>query len=539
MTIQLEKVISRLDIEAYQDILGKEVIGTLSLLGANYLYAEGLNKILSNTFSNEELLTNSISRNFIIDALRKEEIEILQQKLNLDIKDDLWNRVKSVDYRAENLSILLDFFGEVLSEDISNQWIQEENILPSYPLYPYQREVLKKIKKVLSTEKNRVLLHMPTGSGKTRTSINYICNHFIENDFTNVVWFANTVELLDQAYNEFVKAWSYLGNRKIKVVKYWGKSTVDLSKLKGCFIVAGLDKAYNALLKDVAKMSEFSNNCSLVIMDEAHQAIAPTYSLLLDSLLIINKASLIGLSATPGRTWNDPDEDIKLADFFFRQKAKLIIEGYDNPVDYLVANKYIAQTKNTTLLHNSGIQLSDIDLKHLKDNYVLSNEVLEKISTDRLRNLAIISKIKLLVKSHQRIIVFAITKSHAIVLNSLLTAIDLKSSVVTSDTNPNERAKIIDNFKVSRKDNPEPLILCNYGILTTGFDAPETSCAVIARPTDSLVLYSQMVGRAIRGEESGGNKEAEIVTVIDQNLPGFGNVADAFTNWDDVWNEIN
>jgi DNA repair protein RadD len=53
------------------------------------------------------------------------------------------------------------------------------------------------------------------------------------------------------------------------------------------------------------------------------------------------------------------------------------------------------------------------------------------------------------------------------------------------------------------------------------------------------VLYSQMVGRAIRGEQSGGNKEAEIVTVIDGDLPGFGNVADAFTNWDDVWKEIN
>ena len=68
---------------------------------------------------------------------------------------------------------------------------------------------------------------------------------------------------------------------------------------------------------------------------------------------------------------------------------------------------------------------------------------------------------------------------------------------------------------------------------------PEISCAVIARPTDSLVLYSQMVGRAIRGTESGGNAEAEIVTVIDENLKGFGEVADAFMNWEDVWDEIN
>ena len=47
-----------------------------------------------------------------------------------------------------------------------------------------------------------------------------------------------------------------------------------------------------------------------------------------------------------------------------------------------------------------------------------------------------------------------------------------------------------------------------------------------------------MVGRAIRGIESGGNEEAEIVTVIDEGLPGFGDVAEAFINWDDVWNEI-
>ena len=538
MEIQLEKIISRLDIQAYQDILGKEVIGTLSLLGANYLYAEGLYKILKNTFSNEELLKKSTSRNYFIDALRKEEIEILIQNLNLDINDHYWNQVKSIDFKGENLSVLFDFFGENLSIDSEILWVQEANISPTYPLYPYQREVLKKIKNVLSTEKNRVLLHMPTGSGKTRTSINYICNHLIENDNSNVVWFANTVELLDQAYSEFVKAWVNLGNREIKVVKYWGKSKIDLSKLKGCFIVAGLDKTYNALLKDVGKMSEFSNNCSLVIMDEAHQAIAPTYSLLINSMLIVNNASLIGLSATPGRTWNDPEVDLKLADFFFKQKAKIIIEGYENPVDYLIEKKYLARTINTPLFHKSGIQLTPQDLNYLKDNYVLSNDILEKISLDRLRNLAIISKIKLLVKTHQRIILFAITKSHAIVLNSLLTAIDIQSSVVTSDTMPNERTKIIDNFKVSRKDNPESLILCNYGILTTGFDAPEISCAVIARPTDSLVLYSQMVGRAIRGEESGGNQEAEIVTVIDEDLPGFGNVSDAFTNWDDVWEEI-
>ena len=44
-----------------------------------------------------------------------------------------------------------------------------------------------------------------------------------------------------------------------------------------------------------------------------------------------------------------------------------------------------------------------------------------------------------------------------------------------------------------------------------------------------------MVGRAIRGPKAGGNERAEIVTVVDTALPGFGDVAEAFNNWEDVW----
>ena len=80
-------------------------------------------------------------------------------------------------------------------------------------------------------------------------------------------------------------------------------------------------------------------------------------------------------------------------------------------------------------------------------------------------------------------------------------------------------------------------MLFNYGVLTTGFDAPMTSAAVISRPTKSLVLYSQMVGRVIRGTRVGGTPEAEIWTVVDQNLPGFRDLSEAFNNWNDVWDD--
>ena len=81
------------------------------------------------------------------------------------------------------------------------------------------------------------------------------------------------------------------------------------------------------------------------------------------------------------------------------------------------------------------------------------------------------------------------------------------------------------------------MALFNFGVLTTGFDAPTTRGVVIARPTRSVVLYSQMVGRGLRGLRSGGNRNAWIYTVVDTSLPGFRSVADAFGNWEELWSQ--
>jgi DNA repair protein RadD len=130
--------------------------------------------------------------------------------------------------------------------------------------------------------------------------------------------------------------------------------------------------------------------------------------------------------------------------------------------------------------------------------------------------------------------VFAAGVRHAHLVSSVLTLRGMTSSVVTAFTDQLTRDRVLRRFKGS---GSEPQVVCNFGVLTTGFDAPNTSAAVIARPTRSLVLYSQMVGRAIRGPAAGGNATAEIVTVADTKLPGFGSVSDAFVNWEDVWSD--
>ena len=75
--------------------------------------------------------------------------------------------------------------------------------------------------------------------------------------------------------------------------------------------------------------------------------------------------------------------------------------------------------------------------------------------------------------------------------------------------------------------------MINYDVLTAGFDAPHTNVAIIARPTNSLVAYSQMAGRAMRGGET-GNKECRIYTVND-DIPEFKSVIKAFLHWDKYW----
>lgn len=169
------------------------------------------------------------------------------------------------------------------------------------------------------------------------------------------------------------------------------------------------------------------------------------------------------------------------------------------------------------------------DLKYRKE---YPKEILNKLAEDERRNLLLINEAIRLTNHHKRIILFAPSVECSNVISFILQSKGIHSRSLTSKTDNTFRKNIISDFK---NDDEIPKILCNYGVLTTGFDAPKTSAAIIGRPTTSLILYSQMVGRAIRGINAGGNLEAEIITVIDEDLPGFRSVAEAFINWEDVW----
>ena len=404
---------------------------------------------------------------------------------------------------------------------------------PTYSLFEHQRRAAREATEYLEREPFQVLLHMPTGSGKTRTAMNIIADHLRAGEPRLVVWLAYSEELCEQAAEEFEQTWRFLGNRSITVSRFWGGYSPDLTGLRDGFIVVGLAKLYRTTQSYSAPITLLSSRCSMVVMDEAHQAIAETYRFMLRTLFETGRqAAMLGLTATPGRTWNNIAADQELADFFGRRKVTLTVPNFSNPIDFLTNEQYLAKIIFRPLTYKGGLSLSPADLRSIENELDIPPRFLEKLAEDDQRNLLILVEATNLAFRHRRILIFAASVAHSELLATVLRARGLDASSLTGNTPNIERTQIIEDFKSGQ---PQTKILVNYGILTTGFDAPKTSAVVIARPTKSLVLYSQMVGRAIRGVRAGGNEEAEIVTVIDQALPGFGSVAQAFENWEDVW----
>jgi superfamily II DNA or RNA helicase len=374
---------------------------------------------------------------------------------------------------------------------------------------------------------------MPTGSGKTRVAMSLICTHLRSLEPTLVIWLAHSEELCEQAAQEFQVSWEHLGDREVQLHRFWGPHNLDPIDVHDGIVVAGLSKLFSAAKSKIAFIDALRMKTSLVVMDEAHQSIAETYNTLLDVLLSSPASALLGLTATPGRTWNEPAEDEKLAKYFARQKVTLRVSGYDNPVRYLIDEGYLAQPMFNSVLYNPGIELTPEDISAVEAHFDIPDRVLEKLQSDEQRNLAILRCIESLATRHQRILVFAASVEHSNLLAAVSRARGAVAVSLTGTTGSEERARVIADF---RSDSHTTMILFNFGVLTAGFDAPRTSAAVIARPTRSLVLFSQMVGRAIRGPKAKGNATAEVMIVQDPQLPGFGDIAAAFMNWEDVWN---
>lgn len=517
-------------------ILGKKTLDLLVLLDSSLAKGNELNEVAKQLVDPLDAINYKSTRQQLIHLLPIEKAHELADRLLLQKSNNIYNDLIEHSNKPQNLETIQKFFGAV-PEERAPELIRPsvETIKPNYPLFLHQLDAAHRVREQLYHLPHKVVLHMPTGAGKTRTAMHVVANHLKSKGPTLVCWFAYNSELLDQAAEAFEEAWSNLGDRPLQLVRFWGDRSPALDKVDDGIIIAGLGKMYAAYNKDTTILQKLGDRATLTVVDEAHQAIAPTHRWVTEGIHTKQpKNALLGLTATPGRTWTDINEDRQLSDFFENSKVTLRVEGYNDPVSFLIREGYLAKPDFRSLESTSEIAFEQQEKSSISEEDEIPNFVLEKLGEDEHRNVMIIRELETMMHKHNRILLFAASVDQAKLISSVLSARGYKSDVVTGETPKGKRQRIIRRF---RSNDPQPIVLSNYGVLTTGFDAPNASAALIARPTRSLVLYSQMVGRATRGPKVGGNERAEIVTVVDTKLPGFGSVVEAFHNWEDIWNE--
>ncbi len=203
-----------------------------------------------------------------------------------------------------------------------------------------------------------------------------LADHLRRQEDSLVVWLAFNEELCEQAAGEFEDAWRYLGDRPLPVHRFWGSRRLGLGDVKDGLLVAGLAKLYAATRSSIDFISTIADRTTLAVFDEAHQVTAETYQLVLRLLIDKNPSTaLLGLSATPGRTWNDREVDRELADFFHRTKVTLQTPGHASPIDFLVDEGYLARPTFVELRHEPTGFTSE-ELSELQDSFEVTAEAL-------------------------------------------------------------------------------------------------------------------------------------------------------------------
>ncbi len=381
--MNINSLLSRADDETLQALLGSATVRLIKLLNFNLTTPTNLREIFLSLHPPESLLLSKESRDILVELLRPKEAEILALILEAPERKNVYQALKEVKIRrgADRERALFDFFELSIPRiEVAIEASSAELTAPKYPLFAHQRRAAQQVKKYLAQDPRRVLLHLPTGAGKTRTAMNVIADHLRAHEPTLVIWLAYSEELCEQAVAEFQRAWEYLGDRQLSVYRFWGTHELNLDEVRDGIIVAGLSKIYNAARRSIRFINQLGVRASLVIIDEAHQAIAETYKLILDALVIpYENTALLGLTATPGRTWADIDADAKLAQFFAHRKVTLEVPGYDNPVDYLVAEKYLAQANYRSLLYQSGLNLTERDLLQIEEYLEIPQYILNRL----------------------------------------------------------------------------------------------------------------------------------------------------------------
>lgn len=322
----------------------------------------------------------------------------------------------------------------------------------------------------------RQLVVLATGLGKTATAMSFPWRV----NPGKMLFTADRRELLYQAWKA-AKRWNPTLDVGLDHESYRAATQQD--------IVISSIPAIGA--KESKRLTGFyHDHFSTVIIDEAHHAAAATH---LRALKRFNGASLIGgLTATPFR-----HDKFDLANIFDE-----IVANYD--LTWGIENGHLVDIESYFI--RSGVDISDLETRG--DDFT-EESIEQSINTD-YRNSHIISALNDHAYERKSILIFAASTKHVNVLVDQLNRYGWPAAGVLGSTSPTERRDVFDRFGAG-----ETRVLVGFGVPTEGYDCPRIDCVVLGRPTKSMVLLSQMVGRGVRPSPQTGKTNLLLLDIVD------------------------
>lgn len=351
---------------------------------------------------------------------------------------------------------------------------------------PYQTEALNAVLKSYKDGVKRQLVSLPTGCGKT-----IIFGLVAEAFRTKTLVLAHREELLQQA------------RQKIKLVYPDADTGILQADERGGLNSEICIASVQTAIHHTKELAE--RGYKLLICDEAHHAVSNSYMKIFRDLGFLENDSeklLLGVTATAFRG-DKAGLNAAFQEIVFERSIAAMIKG-----------GYLCPPRGLQIATKTNI--SDVKVQHGDFN---AGQLEEIIDTEKRNNLIVDSFIENGENRHG--VVFAVSVKHAENLAFAFLKKGISCGLVYGDMPKEQRQDVL-----ARYENHEIQLLTNVGVLTEGWDVPDTDIILMARPTKSKTLYIQCIGRGLR--LAPGKQDCLIMDFVDvtrrHDLCSFGSL---------------
>ena len=365
-------------------------------------------------------------------------------------------------------------------------------------LFDYQEDMKERIEKAFESHQS-VMVQMPTGTGKTILLAEVVKSEKLKGKNPD----GEKSEKL-KGKNPWV--WIVVHRRElVEQIKETLAKQLDSSLFVLHSSLNPLDSSLFTLHSSLIKVfsiqwlskhyHELEEKPSLIIIDEAHHAVAKTYKEVMDAYL---EAKKLGLTATPCRLTKRGFTD--LFDVLLQSWSvkKFIADGWLSLYDYMSIREDSEDWRLVNSLKKRGAD-GDFSLREMSEKLNVQPSI-ERLCDTVMRYAA-----------NKKGITYAIDIAHAEHIAEAYRQHGIKAVAISSKTSIEERKKIIERFKktsvgdcygiscyASLEQTNDIQVLVNVDLFGEGFDCPDVEFIQLARPTLSLAKYLQQVGRGMR-----------------------------------------